>query len=255
MKIALCHLEISQGPEQKNIELIEQAVRLAADHGAKWIVTPETAVQGYYFYKLNPAVTVDQQPTVKLNRLAALVKAYGLFLFLGCGEYDSQLKCNFNSCIIWGPDGKICGRHRKLISHGIGAEAWAKQATALEPVACSGIKVGALVCADAWYSEHAQVMQQEGAQIIIDIAAWPPTEVCGNPLGAWENCSAVTGLPMLVCNQTGNTEWMDMTLGQSVAIEAGKTKLSYCGEQAVLLFDWDKQSGKILSDKFTVLKI
>lgn len=44
-----------------------------------------------------------------------------------------------------------------------------------------------LVCADAWYSEHAKKMQKKGAQIIIDIAAWPPTEVCGNPLGAWEN--------------------------------------------------------------------
>ena len=52
MKIALCHLEISRGPEHKNIELLENAVRIAADNGAKWVVTPETAVQGYYFYKL-----------------------------------------------------------------------------------------------------------------------------------------------------------------------------------------------------------
>lgn len=49
MKIALCHLEISRGPEHKNIELLENAVRIAADNGAKWVVTPETAVQGYYF--------------------------------------------------------------------------------------------------------------------------------------------------------------------------------------------------------------
>lgn len=59
MKIALCHLEISRGPEHKNIELLENAVRIAADNGAKWVVTPETAVQGYYFYKLNPDAKVD----------------------------------------------------------------------------------------------------------------------------------------------------------------------------------------------------
>ena len=58
MKIALCHLEISRGPEHKNIELLENAVRIAADNGAKWVVTPETAVQGYYFYKLNPDAKV-----------------------------------------------------------------------------------------------------------------------------------------------------------------------------------------------------
>ena len=212
-------------------------------------------IQGYYFYKLNPDAKVDKQPSVKLSHLLALVKAYGLFLFLGCGEYDDGLKCNFNSCIIFGPKGNICGTHRKLISHGSGAEAWASRADVLEPVDCGNVKVGALVCADAWYSEHAQKMQQKGAQIIIDIAAWPPTAVCGNPLGAWEKCSEVTGLPMLVCNQTGVTEWMDMTVGQSVVIENGKTKLSYNGKQAILLFEWDENSGKILSDKFEIISI
>ena len=63
------------------------------------------------------------------------------------------------------------------------------------------------------------------------------------------------GLPMLVCNQTGVTEWMDMTVGQSVVIENGKTKLSYNGKQAILLFEWDENSGKILSDKFEIISI
>lgn len=255
MKIALCHLEISEGPECKNLALLEQAVRIAADNEAQWVVTPETAVQGYYFYKLNQDAVVPVQPSAQLNNLLALVKAYSLYLFLGAGEYDSELSCNFNSCIVFAPDGTVCGKHRKLISHGIGAEAWATKATVLEPIVCGKTKVGALVCADAWYSEHAQEMQQKGAQIIIDIAAWPPTEVCGNPLGAWEKCSSVTGLPMLVCNQTGKTQWMDMTIGQSVVIEHGKTKLSYNGEQAVLLFEWDEASGKVLSDKFEIISI
>lgn len=41
----------------------------------------------------------------------------------------------------------------------------------------------------------------------------------------------------------------------SVAIEKGKTKLSYSGEQAVLLLDWDERSGEILSDEFEIIKI
>lgn len=255
MKVTLCHLELSKGPEYKNIELLEKAVRIAAEKGANWIITPETAVQGYYFYKLAPETKVDKQPSAKLNRLLALVKDYCLFLFLGCGEYDSELKCNFNSCLVFGPDGEICGKHRKIISHGIGAEAWAKTADVLKPIDCLNIKVGMLVCADAWYSEYAEKMQQKGANVIVDIAAWPPTEVCGNPLNAWEKCSECTGLPMFVCNQTGMTEWMDMNVAQSVAIENGKTKLSYNGNQAVLLFEWDENSGKILSDKFEIISI
>ena len=60
---------------------------------------------------------------------------------------------------------------------------------------------------------------------------------------------------MLVCNQTGMTEWMDMNVGQSVAIENGKTKLSYNGKQAILLFELDEESGKILSDKFEIISL
>ena len=74
MKVALCHLELSNGPEQKNIELLEKAVRIAAEKGANWVITPETAVQGYYFYKLEPETKVDKQPSSKLSFLLSLVK-------------------------------------------------------------------------------------------------------------------------------------------------------------------------------------
>lgn len=49
MKIALCHLELSCGPQERNLQILEQAVRIAAEQGADWILTPEVAVQGYYF--------------------------------------------------------------------------------------------------------------------------------------------------------------------------------------------------------------
>ena len=45
MKIALCHLELSCGPHERNLQLLEQAVQLAAEQGAEWVLTPEAAVQ------------------------------------------------------------------------------------------------------------------------------------------------------------------------------------------------------------------
>ena len=43
---------------------------------------------------------------------------------------------------------------------------------------------------------------------------------------------------------------MDMTPGQSAVVEKGKAKLMYSGEEAVLLFDWDPQTGKVLTEEF-----
>ena len=55
LRIALCHLDVSQGPQDKNIKKIEKAIHIAGNHGANWILTPETALQGYYFYVIDPS--------------------------------------------------------------------------------------------------------------------------------------------------------------------------------------------------------
>ena len=59
---------------------------------------------------------------------------------------------------------------------------------------------------------------------------------------------------MVLCNQTGKTEWLDFTVGQSVYIEDGEAKLAYSGKDALLLFEWDENTGKVLSKEFTEIK-
>lgn len=99
MKIALCHLELSCGPQERNLCVLEQAVRLAAEQGADWVLTPEAAVQGYYFYYVNKNAVVAPQPSPELEPLCKLCREYGITLFLGCGEYDAACDKNFNSCL------------------------------------------------------------------------------------------------------------------------------------------------------------
>ena len=41
------------GTEHKNIELLENAVRIAADNGAKWVVTPDGSA-GVLFLQIKP---------------------------------------------------------------------------------------------------------------------------------------------------------------------------------------------------------
>ena len=46
MKIALCHLEVSCGPQESNLEKIERAVEIAGERGARVVVTPEMQYRG-----------------------------------------------------------------------------------------------------------------------------------------------------------------------------------------------------------------
>lgn len=252
MKIALCHLELSCGPQERNLQLLEQAVSIAAEQGADWVLTPEVAVQGYYFYRIDENALVAPQPSPELEPLRKLCCEYGITLFLGCGEYDAACDTNFNSCLVFGPDGEIIGRHRKLFGECLGAEAWARKGDSFTVLPCSGLQTGVLVCADLWFPEFYEGTKAQGAEIIVDMAAWPPTHVCGNPLPAWINASKVTDVTVIVCNQTGSPQWMDMNVGQSVVIDQGELKLAYSGEPAVLLFDYDAEAKCVQSLAYDV---
>lgn len=76
--------------------------------------------------------------------------------------------------------------------------------------------------------------------------------MCGNPLPAWLHASKVTDVTVIVCNQTGSPQWMDMNVGQSVVIDQGELKLAYSGEPAVLLFDYDAEAKRVQSIAYDV---
>lgn len=253
MKIVLCHLTLSMGPLEKNLKILERALRIAGERKADWVITPEAVIPGYHFYKINPEQKLDVQPAAYLQPLREVVKSNRQYLFLGAGEYDATDKCNYNTCFVFGPEGELVGKHRKNHSHGYGGEGWVTNSTVAEPVQVGKVKTGILVCSDAWYIECPKRLAEQGAQILVDIAGWPISKECGDPLPSWLKCSNETGLPMVLCNQTGKTEWLDFTVGQSVYIENGEAKLTYSGKDALLLFDWDANTGKVLSGAFDAL--
>lgn len=253
MKVALLHLELSGGPEQDNLKVIESAIRIAAMHGASWVVTPETAVQGYFFAGKVGTENIPVQPSANLQGIIQLANKENLTVFLGCAEQDTMTKKYYNSCLVIGPEGEILGRHRKLRVHG-SIESWSTKGESLETIPCKDMTGGVLICSDSWYVDHAKILKERGAQVIVVPAAWPPGEC--SPGDCWERCSAATGLPVWVCNQTGNHEKMDFGQAQSVVVSDGQTQLSYMGlQQAVLLFDWHVTKKKLLSKDFMVLPV
>jgi N-carbamoylputrescine amidase len=253
MRVALLHLDLSGGPEEKNLRLLERTIQMAAEQGASWIITPEIALQGYFFAADGIAGEVPVQPGASLQVLGELATRHGLTLFLGCAEKDAVSGKPYNSCVVLGPHRRILGRHRKMRSHGVGAEAWLTLGEVLQPVACPDMTAGILICADVWFVENAVILKECGAEVIIVPAAWPPG-VCG-PGDSWEKCSQASGLPVWVCNQTGCHEILDLRAAQSAVVADGITWFTYSGEPAILLFDWDCRRQCPESDEFTVMAV
>jgi predicted amidohydrolase len=248
-KVALLHLDFPAGEQERNIAKLREAIKIAAEHGANWIVTPELAVQGYFFYEKIGTSCIAEQPSIALKPVVDVVKDNKVTLFLGCAEKDSLTGNFYNSCLVVGPEGNILGRHRKKAII-LPAERWATAGDKMEPIDCGIAKVGLLVCADSYFEYNAQDLKEKGAQLLITIANWGLGDEC-SPGDCWERDSAKTGLPLWVCNQTNSFEGRQT---QSVVTIGGRRVLEYTGgKEAILLFDWNMKSMRLISNEFSII--
>jgi predicted amidohydrolase len=110
---------------ERNAALIEKLIRVAAKNGAKIVVTPECALQGYCHppdwktWTANPdekgspqvAEYAESIPGKHSERFAELARELGLYICLGMIE-EKEGKFH-NAQVLFGPDGKTLAIHRK----------------------------------------------------------------------------------------------------------------------------------------------
>ena len=145
--------------------------------------------------------------------------------------------------------GDIIGKHRKIRTLR-GAEGWSSPGLEIKPVDCTTVKAGILICSDAYQNEVAQKLKDQGAQLLVSLVSWGPGR-CG-PDGEWEQRSADTGLPIMVCNRSGAEEGeLDYRSAESVVAQDGRRLLTATSDCSVVLsFDWDMETMTLLSEDF-----
>lgn len=254
MRIGLLHFDLCGGPMEKNREKLLQGIRMAADRGADWVLTPEMALQGYHMaYRDSPyrLVEADEANGILLPFQQA-AKECGIVLFLACGMKIGESPRN--SCIVIGRDGEIMGRHDKIKVIRGASESWADAGDMeenLRPLMIDEIRTGLLVCADAYFDEYAVVLKERGAELVIVVAAWPPKGCGGPPENAWRRCSMASGVPVLLANQTGNSG-MDCREAQSAMVDGERLVAVYEGPEAVLVYPYDRERKGDLATAFEV---
>jgi 5-aminopentanamidase len=235
LKIALLHLAPELGALDHNQALIESGTRLAAGLGADWVVSGELVVPGYRFAPRIGTEWIAEQPDPWLRRLAHLSAELDVVSFVSQPERESASGQFFNSLFVIGRDGRLLGRHRKLLPTP-GSEGWASAGELGSPVLVDGISVGLLLCADAYPPQAARRLRDGGAQLLVSSAAWWPGE--WGPNGEWEARTLDTGLPLVVCNRTGRDGESDMSDAESVIVDRGVRLLTLrCPDSTVFVVD------------------
>jgi predicted amidohydrolase len=218
VKIGLLHLAPKLGALEANRALIESGTRTAARLGANWVVSGELVIAGYRFVPILGTAWVSEQPDLWMRRLCELSAQLGVVSFVSYPERDRATGRLFNSLFVIGRDGRLLGRQRKLRPTPI-SEGWASGGDLGRPVLVDGLHVGLLVCSDAYAAEPALRLRAAGAQLLVSSAAWWPGE--WGPNGEWEARSLDTGLPLIVCNRSGQDDEWHMSDAESVIVDRG----------------------------------
>jgi len=247
--IALLHLAPRPGAIEANRGALEQAVRRAAAHGARLIVTPELAVSGYGFRDLIGTDWIAAGQPALFAWAGALARESKASLVLGTPEAAEDGKL-FNSMVLFAPDGSVVGRHRKVNALRVGSESWSTPGDRASVFAIEGIgRVGFFVCADMYSPRLVDETAVQGVDLLLSSAAWAPG--LHGPNGEWERASATTGRPVLVCNRTGK-DVLDFNAAQSIAAVEGTIAFSHASpEPRIVLVDWTANTHRLTNWRIT----
>lgn len=238
--MALLHLAPRLGDFAHNRSQLEAAVLQAAGHGAAWVLTPELCLSGYQFASALGTDWIRPQPDPWMLGLMATAGRLGVTIFLGQAERDPESGLLHNTVFVIGPKGELLGRQRKL-QVVPGAEAWAAAGQAPVVIAAPPLRVGVLICADAYTPRAAGSLREQGAELLVSSAAWAPWP--HGPEASWEGRSRDTGLPVIVCNRTGQEGNLDFRSAESAVVREGRRRFSHSGpEPALILVDWDLEA-------------
>lgn len=247
INISLLHLALKPGAMRHNYAFVEQGVRVAAASGADWVIAPELCISGYQFIDVAGTDWIAVHPDTWTMNICQLAKSLKVTILFGHTERDGAGNF-YNSAFMVDAEGMIIGHHRKINTH---AEQWSRAGHVVEPVTWNGLKIGMLICADAYTKEIASTLRSKGAKLLLSPAAWGPGLY--GPEGEWEQRTAETGLPLVVCNRTGKEKTLTFCSADSLVVKGGRRLLSHNSPcSAVLTFDWSLRQMLPASTEFNV---
>ncbi len=245
MRIAFLHIAPLPGEVEHNQRLIEAGIIIAAEAGADLVLTPELATTGYGFSARIGTDWIATQPDAWVSGIFGLARRHGTAVLLGHVERDEVHGTLHNSLFAISATGELVGRHRKINTLCVGSEAWSipgKDATVLDLL--PNVKAGILICADACSIEIARQMKTSGAKILLSAAAWAPG--LHGPNGEWEQITQELGLPLFVCNRTGQDTGLSFVKAESLIDYRGSRLLSMESAQSVVfVVGWNVEEERL----------
>jgi predicted amidohydrolase len=173
----------TQHDKAANLEKIIRLVGEAAADGAKLLVLPECALQGYpygtgshdpneFLYHYEQAETI---PGPSTERLVEAARDNGMIIVFGLTELAGSFGpagLLFNSVATVGPEG-VLAVYRKVHTGDVEKQIWHRGADF--PVVDTPFgRIGSFICYDLVFPEATRVLALRGAEILVMSTVWLP---------------------------------------------------------------------------------
>ncbi|MGE8397195.1 MAG: NAD+ synthase, partial [Comamonas sp.] len=243
--ICIAQLNFVVGDLTGNAQKIIDAAQQAYAQGAKLLVTPELALCGYAAEDLLLRPSFQHSIDAAMDQIIAASTAWpDLALLVGYPQSVEGTLHRHNAAA-WIANGKVLTRYVKQALPNYRVFDELRYFTP-EHQACvkdiDGIKVGVLICEDAWLPEPAQAALQAGAQMLIVLNASP------YHLGKQSEREAVlaqrvaeTSLPVIYAHMVGGQD--------ELIFDGGSFALNVDGQVAARATSFEAELVTVTADK------
>ncbi|XP_017335185.1 omega-amidase NIT2 isoform X1 [Ictalurus punctatus] len=170
-RLAVVQLHVTK-LKAENLSRAQKLVKEAAGQGAKVVVLPECFNSPYgtgYF-----AEYAEKIPGESTQVLAKLAEECGVYLVGGSIPEEDEGKL-FNTCSVFGPDGKLLLKHRKihLFDIDVPGKIRFQESETLSPGSSLSVfetpycRVGVGICYDIRFAELAQIYARKGCELLV----------------------------------------------------------------------------------------
>lgn len=258
VKILLVQNAVKIGDKKANIEAVDRLVTPYENSGIDLVVLPELWNVGWEC-KLFPKMAESEDDSVTLKFLSDLAKR--LNANVAGGSYVRKLSNGEikNSCPVFNRNGELIAMYDKmhLYTH-MGADEgkYATVGTHLFMPRCDIGKLGLSICYDIRFPEVFRHYTRNGADILINMAAWPESK--REPWMILQRARAIENQSFMVAvSQAGVLADGSKNIGSSMVISPDGTVLDSLGtEEGVLETTIDLyQMYKLRKDIPTLLDI
>ncbi|XP_076870865.1 omega-amidase NIT2 [Brachyhypopomus gauderio] len=170
-RLAVVQLRVTTS-KAENLTRTKRLVHEAAGQGAKLVVLPEcfNSPYGTGFF----AEYAEKIPGESSQALSEIAKECEIYLIGGSFPEEDGGKL-FNTCSVFGPDGKLLVKHRKihLFDIDVPGKIRFQESEILSPGSSLSIfetpycKVGVGICYDMRFAELAQIYAKRGCQLLV----------------------------------------------------------------------------------------